>query len=387
MAVGVEEAREDGVVRAAGGIVLRDGRLLLVHRPKYDDWTFPKGKCEPGESDEACALREVEEETGLRVRARRRAAVDRSTPIRAGGRSGVRWWRDGGRGRRVHADHEVDEIRWLTRERGRRAPLVRARPRFCSTLPRLAAARRLASRSAAPSRIPPRDGVERLPEQPLRPPRGSVRRRGACAARVGRTPSASADSAAGLLREDVDEPRARPARLVADTPARARALPPVASATSGCGGASSASPARTACSRGGDLSAVGRIARKQSRGQPQRAEVDGAHPRRPGGSVPTTTSVEPPPTSQTATTPSAGDSPARRAAEREPALLLGGDAPGRRRRSPASSASTRPPAIRAWRPGAVTTISSSPDAELAGDPRRIRAAPADSSSFRRRTRP
>jgi 8-oxo-dGTP pyrophosphatase MutT (NUDIX family) len=59
-----------GVVRAAGGIVTRAGaggqpEILLVHRPKYDDWTLPKGKAERGESDEACALREVEEETGL----------------------------------------------------------------------------------------------------------------------------------------------------------------------------------------------------------------------------------------------------------------------------------------------------------------------------------
>ena len=54
------------VVRAAGGVVVRDGRVLLVHRPKYDDWTFPKGKAEEGESDEECAVREVAEETGLR---------------------------------------------------------------------------------------------------------------------------------------------------------------------------------------------------------------------------------------------------------------------------------------------------------------------------------
>lgn len=60
-------------VRAGGGVVWRHagddaGRLelLLVHRPRYDDWTFPKGKCDAGESDEACAAREVEEETGLR---------------------------------------------------------------------------------------------------------------------------------------------------------------------------------------------------------------------------------------------------------------------------------------------------------------------------------
>ena len=59
-------------VRAAGGVVWRrpDGHgaveVLLVHRPRYDDWSFPKGKCDAGEDDLACALREVEEETGLR---------------------------------------------------------------------------------------------------------------------------------------------------------------------------------------------------------------------------------------------------------------------------------------------------------------------------------
>src|SRR5919109_4902174 len=70
----MEEARAPGepgahVIRAAGGVVVRrhDGGLdvLLVHRPAYDDWTLPKGKALPGESDEECALREVEEETGL----------------------------------------------------------------------------------------------------------------------------------------------------------------------------------------------------------------------------------------------------------------------------------------------------------------------------------
>ena len=53
-------------VDAAGGVVERDGGVLLVHRPRYDDWTFPKGKLDPGESFEDAALREVEEETGVR---------------------------------------------------------------------------------------------------------------------------------------------------------------------------------------------------------------------------------------------------------------------------------------------------------------------------------
>ena len=57
-----------GVVRAAGAVVLRRGKVLLVHRPRYDDWSFPKGKLDRGESPVTAAVREVEEETGLRVR-------------------------------------------------------------------------------------------------------------------------------------------------------------------------------------------------------------------------------------------------------------------------------------------------------------------------------
>jgi 8-oxo-dGTP diphosphatase len=62
-------AGDDDLVRAAGGVITREGRgqpeILLVHRPRYDDWTLPKGKARAGESYEACALREVEEETSL----------------------------------------------------------------------------------------------------------------------------------------------------------------------------------------------------------------------------------------------------------------------------------------------------------------------------------
>jgi 8-oxo-dGTP pyrophosphatase MutT (NUDIX family) len=60
-------------VRAAGAIVWRvkgeneNPQVLVVHRPRYNDWSFPKGKLELGETDLACALREVEEETGLQV--------------------------------------------------------------------------------------------------------------------------------------------------------------------------------------------------------------------------------------------------------------------------------------------------------------------------------
>jgi 8-oxo-dGTP diphosphatase len=57
-----------GEVRAAGAVVLRKGRVLLVHRPAYDDWSFPKGKLDRGELPPVAAVREVEEETGVRIR-------------------------------------------------------------------------------------------------------------------------------------------------------------------------------------------------------------------------------------------------------------------------------------------------------------------------------
>lgn len=56
-------------VIAAGVVVIRKGgEVLLVHRPKYDDWSFPKGKLDPGEHVTTAAVREVAEETGLDVR-------------------------------------------------------------------------------------------------------------------------------------------------------------------------------------------------------------------------------------------------------------------------------------------------------------------------------
>jgi 8-oxo-dGTP diphosphatase len=63
----------DDVVRGAGGILLRglpgsQVEIAVVHRPVRQDWSLPKGKLDPGESDEECALREVLEETGYRCR-------------------------------------------------------------------------------------------------------------------------------------------------------------------------------------------------------------------------------------------------------------------------------------------------------------------------------
>jgi 8-oxo-dGTP diphosphatase len=117
MAEGVAEAPQDGlnVVRASGGLVVRDGRVLLVHRPKYGDWSFPKGKCGDGESDEACALREVEEETGLRCELLDEAG---ETSYRDGkGRpKTVRYWRMRPLGGEFEPGTEIDEVRWESPE-------------------------------------------------------------------------------------------------------------------------------------------------------------------------------------------------------------------------------------------------------------------------------
>ncbi|HEV2994081.1 MAG TPA: NUDIX domain-containing protein, partial [Acidimicrobiia bacterium] len=60
------------VVQAAGGLVVRrrNGSLeiVIVHRPVHQDWSFPKGKLEEGETFELAALREVQEETGFSCR-------------------------------------------------------------------------------------------------------------------------------------------------------------------------------------------------------------------------------------------------------------------------------------------------------------------------------
>ena len=104
------------LVRAAGGVVSRNGHVVLVHRPKYDDWSFPKGKAEQDESDEDCALREVAEETGLRCRLG--DELQSSEYIDGRGRpKRVRWWRmepvtDDG----FSPNDEVDELRWVTPE-------------------------------------------------------------------------------------------------------------------------------------------------------------------------------------------------------------------------------------------------------------------------------
>jgi 8-oxo-dGTP diphosphatase len=89
--------------------------VLLVHRPKYDDWSLPKGKCGRAEEDLACALREVEEETGLRCEP---GSELPSTSYRdsRGRPKTVRYWAMDPRSGSFSPHDEVDEVRWLARE-------------------------------------------------------------------------------------------------------------------------------------------------------------------------------------------------------------------------------------------------------------------------------
>jgi 8-oxo-dGTP diphosphatase len=86
--------------------------VLLVHRPKYDDWSFPKGKAERGESDEDCALREVEEETGFRCELERELPSTRYRDSR-GRPKVVRYWTMRVVAGAFEPHDEVDAIRWL----------------------------------------------------------------------------------------------------------------------------------------------------------------------------------------------------------------------------------------------------------------------------------
>ncbi len=106
-------------VRAAGGVVWRrpDGGpvlILLVHRPRYDDWSLPKGKCDEGESDASCALRETREETGLACRLGPELPSTRYHDNKGRPKT-VRYWAmepvagDG----EFTPNAEIDEIRWL----------------------------------------------------------------------------------------------------------------------------------------------------------------------------------------------------------------------------------------------------------------------------------
>lgn len=118
MATKILEVTDVNVIKAAGGVVCREGssgetEIVVVHRPAYDDWTLPKGKVDPDETPEECALREVKEETGFRCELLRplgcTAYVDRR------GRNKVAcYWVMEVLGGRFRPGGEVDRMVWLT---------------------------------------------------------------------------------------------------------------------------------------------------------------------------------------------------------------------------------------------------------------------------------
>lgn len=117
-----ELPRPTDVVQAAGGLVVRRKRatlqLAVVHRPVHQDWSFPKGKLEGGETFEEAACREVEEETGLSCRLLRFIGhtqyVDRKGRPKA-----VAYWVMEATGGCFTPNLEVDQLRWVELEEAR----------------------------------------------------------------------------------------------------------------------------------------------------------------------------------------------------------------------------------------------------------------------------
>ena len=103
---------------ASGALIwrMRDGALevLIIHRPRYDDWSWPKGKQDPGESLAETAIREIREEVGLQVVLGVPLAVT-SYPVGGRPKDVFYWSAELPEGARALADEgEVDELRWVT---------------------------------------------------------------------------------------------------------------------------------------------------------------------------------------------------------------------------------------------------------------------------------
>jgi 8-oxo-dGTP pyrophosphatase MutT (NUDIX family) len=99
-------------ILAAGGVVVLDGTVLLVHRLRYDDWSLPKGKLEEGETFDQAALREVLEETGYACALGEPLG---STEYESRGRpKEVRWFRMEPLADAGPREDGIDDIRWVT---------------------------------------------------------------------------------------------------------------------------------------------------------------------------------------------------------------------------------------------------------------------------------
>ena len=118
MATKILEVADVNVIRAAGGIVCRRARsgeteIAVIHRPQYDDWTLPKGKIEPDESAEDCALREVREETGLRCELVRPLGCTAYVDRRGHDKVACYWVMEV-KGGKFRPGIEVDKMLWLS---------------------------------------------------------------------------------------------------------------------------------------------------------------------------------------------------------------------------------------------------------------------------------
>lgn len=107
------------MIRAAGALLWRDNsdlslEVALIHRPRYDDWSLPKGKLEMGETALQCAYREVQEETGIRATFTRQLGTVEYEE--SGQEKRVKYWA-------AHCaltnsefvpNEEVDQMKWLS---------------------------------------------------------------------------------------------------------------------------------------------------------------------------------------------------------------------------------------------------------------------------------
>jgi 8-oxo-dGTP diphosphatase len=105
------------VVRAGGGIIWRRGQgggveIVLVHRAAYDDWSLPKGKLHRGETEAQAALREVQEETGLRCRLGREVGTTAYLDPKRRPKT-VRYWEMTPTDGILGPANEVDDARWV----------------------------------------------------------------------------------------------------------------------------------------------------------------------------------------------------------------------------------------------------------------------------------
>jgi 8-oxo-dGTP pyrophosphatase MutT (NUDIX family) len=111
------DSNHDPQVRAAGGVLLRDraggAEVAVIHRPKYEDWSLPKGKLDGEESFEQAALREVHEETGMEAELGPELSSV-SYRDRKGRTKLVRYWLMHPTGGDFEPGSEVDELRWLS---------------------------------------------------------------------------------------------------------------------------------------------------------------------------------------------------------------------------------------------------------------------------------